>query len=359
MENKDILKLVVLIAVGIMVGGMFAPALFFPSGNSGNGDTSGDTISGVVQFNGSIRTYEPVLLVSGSIPDSLKNELLLDKRVTGITPSSGGILINLSSRDAVYPIANNLSEQGISSASVANVILPSSVEMSLMNGSKINVFASGAIQITTQPYVDTDTEVVVRMSGSAQNGRLISYTSPIILADYVNVSVNGTIQSILEKQYKFSIPWESREQVNASTYANAHYDRADYISFPQGLSVEQITQMAKLPYITYITDVSATVNESFADKSKLQSDFGNITIVFPDSTLVINSNDSVSLPYNGSLLNSYVVELPSSVDGYNLPNKSFNLSSTNEYSVNESVNVAIVGKGIGDKIVKIDSISID
>jgi hypothetical protein len=164
---------------------------------------------------------------------------------------------------------------------------------------------------------------------------------------------------MLGKQYKFIVPWESRGQIDVSSYSNASYDRADYISFPQGLTVLDITEKVKLPYITYITDFSATVNSSFTDKSKVQNDFGNISIVFPDSILVINTHESVDLPYNSTVFNSYMISLPKTISGYSLSGESFNITSTKDFSVNDSVNITIVGKGIGDKIVKIDSISVN
>jgi len=359
MDKKDILKLVVLLAVLVMVGGMFSPALFFGSGKSGDSTSSGDVVSGVLQFNGSIRTYEPVLLTSGQMPEAIKNELSQDKRINSISPSASGYLINLSSRDAVFPVADYLSKRGINTTTVANVILPSSVDLTLANGSKMEIFASGAVQLITEPFVDTDTMVVVRMSASAQNGRLIKYSTPEILSDYLDIRAESSISALLGKEYSYTIPWESRNDINTSMYQNASYEKADYISFPGGLSVSEITEMAKLPYVTYITDVSATVNDSFANRSMVEQDFGNISIVYPDSALTVITNDALSLPFNGSVLNSYLVEVPGTVNGYSLDTTSYNLSSSNEYSVNDTVNVTIIGRGIGNRVVRIDSVTLD
>lgn len=361
MDRKDLLKIVVLVGTAIMVGSMLAPGLL-RFGLPGSGPVAGEILSGIAVFNGTIRTYEPFLVVTGQLPESVKNKLLLDEGVRSVNPSSEGHVINVTTRDDVYPVAQLLKKDNIESTTVANIILPVSVELKLSNGTKTKVVSVGTVQVWTEPLVDVDTTVIVSMVASAQDGRLLSYSSAVLLADKVDVSGNATVVSLLGKEYSFTVPWEKRDQVDEtalkSKYGNASvkFTRNDYVSFPTSLTVAQITDKKNLAYITFISDTGASISKNFTNKTQVLSDFGNITAVFPDSDLRLITNKTVDLPFNSTLLNSYSISLPSSLDGYSLDSKLYQLKLSKDYSVNETVNVTVSGTAIGNRIVKVESI---
>jgi deoxycytidine triphosphate deaminase len=355
MERKDILKAIVLLGTLIMVGSMFAPSLMF--GPTDNGQVSNeDEITGVAQFTGMIRTYEPVLDVTQPMDEALLSKLRTDERVKLITSYSGGYIINTTTRDDVYSLSQYLRENDVVSKSIANIILPPVVELELSNGSKTEVISVGSIRIVSEPLVDTDTDVLVQMIATAKGGRLITPISGKILSKSVDATGIAKISSFEGIHYEFVIPWEERDKVDESAYSQATYTRADYISFPGGLNVLQITQMKDLEYITFISDTGASVNENFTDRNQIKNDFGNISILFPDSNLLIDTNEEISLPYNGSLSYKYIVSLPASVEEYIIDSKNITLKSETKFSLNESINITVRGVAMGDKIVKIDEI---
>jgi hypothetical protein len=355
MERKDIVKAIVLIGTLIMVGSMFAPSLMFSPTNDGP-VSNDEEITGVAEFSGMIRTYEPVLDVTQPMDEALLTKLRTDERVKLITSYSGGYIINTTTRDDVYPLSQYLRENDVASKSIANIILPPLVELELSNGSKSEVISVGTIKIVSEPLVDTDTHVLVQMIATAKGGRLITPISGKILSKSVDATGIAKISSFEGMHYEFVVPWEERDKVDESTYSQATYKRADYISFPGSLSVLQITQMKDLEYITYISDTGASVNENFTDKDQIKNDFGNISIIFPDSNLLIDTNEEVSLPYNGSLSYKYTVSLPASVEEYILDSKNISLKTETKYSLNDSINITVSGVAMGDKIVKIDEI---
>ena len=88
-------KLYTIIGSLVMIGSMFWGIQFLKS--SGQAIPSGSTVSGTTEFNGTIRTYEPFLVVQ-SMPDSLVTAMRGDYRVKSITGGSSGYVINASSR---------------------------------------------------------------------------------------------------------------------------------------------------------------------------------------------------------------------------------------------------------------------
>lgn len=357
MEKKDILKIIVLIGVAVMVGSMFAPSLMFNSSNGTPGQT-GELVTGMAVFNGTIRTYDPFIYVQ-NLPDSVLNEVRLDERVRSVTPDSGGYFINTTTRDDVYPLAQYLKKKGVSPQSVANIILPASLEMELSNGTRIELTSVGAVRVVTEPLVDSDTEVLVQMIATARNGRLESPVSAQILAEAVSVSGNATVSSFEGREYVYTIPWDSRLEIDDSSIpGNVDFERNDYISFASPLSVMQISEKKDLEYITFISDTGASVTENFTDKERIISDFGDISVVFPDSSLKIATNETVSLPYNGTALLMYSVEVPPSIGGYSLDGKTIDIKVENEYSLNQSVDIIVNGTAIGNRIVEIEGIQV-
>ena len=361
MNREDLTKVAIFALAAIMIGGMFYGIQFNQQNN--NALPPGTVVNGMTVFNGTLRTYEPFLVVGSNVSDSVIAGLRTDERVKAVTSEVGGYLINTTTRDDVFPLAEYLNSQGISSNTLADVIMPTDIEVKLANGTEINASTVllGSVKVIAEPLVDTDSDVSVRMIAMVQGGDLVSYSSATMLSGSVLVPVNATVLSLEGKKYGFVVPWSERAAVDEKSLdasygaGNVAFDRNDYISFPGGLGVVQIAEKKNLPYITFITDTGASVNESFADESRVMNDFGNITVVFPDSGLSIVTNSTVNLSYNGTVLYSYLVELPQEAGGYSIPGGSVTLDTGREYAANDSVSVVVNGTTIGSRMVRINS----
>ena len=363
MKREDLLKIVVIIGAVVMIGSMFAPAILTGSWSL-KLSPKAEVATGITLFNGTIRTYEPILVVTDQIPDSLLAQLRMDERVKMVTSSSSGYLINVTARDEVYSLSQLLKANGIRPLTIANIIMPSSVDITLSNGSIVKASSSGTVQLWTEPLVDVDSEVQVRMTASETGGQLVNYQSPVLLAEKVAVSGNATITFLDGIEHEFIVPWEQRDQVKEtslrSSFGNSSvvYTRNDYVSFSPALSVQQIPEKKQLSYVTYISDTSASVASNFTDKSKVISDFGNTSVVFPDSGLEITTNESPGLPFNETVKYRYIISLPSQIDGYSPENSTLQISSGRKFGLNESVQIEINGTAIGKVIVETDNVKV-
>ena len=120
-----------------------------------------------VEFKGSIRTYEPFLFIPSSIPLSgtLMDEIRNLSGVVQLSERQGGTLIELETRDDVYPVALALKKRNITTYTLANIAAPRDVHAILENGQVLNVtMASVAIKAETIPLIPLDNEVVVTMT---------------------------------------------------------------------------------------------------------------------------------------------------------------------------------------------------
>jgi hypothetical protein len=344
----------------IMVGSMFWGIQFLQN-QPGDTATAG-TASGTTEFNGTIRTYEPFLVVL-SMPDSLATSLRNDARVKAVTGGSSGYIINASSREDVYSLAQDLRAQNVSSSAIANIILPAKLDIRYVNGSEESVDGTGSIGIWTEPFVDIDGEVTVRMTAVTSAGSLVSYSSPVIVSKDVSFAANATVASLTGKEYSFMVPWENRTSVDeaalSALYGNgsAAYSRNDFISFQPALTVSEITARRALPYITFISDTGASVSGNFTDMALVMSDFNGTNVTFPQSELKITTNESVNLSYPGSVAYGYVVSLPSEAGGYSLGAAApVQLSLPDQYEVNGTISVIVSGTAMGGRIVSITGI---
>lgn len=361
MNKEDIMKIAIFVLAAIMLGGMFYGIQF----NQQNKTTvQGTVASGGAEFNGTLRTYEPFLVIGSNVSDSVIQELRGDDRVKSVTSEAGGYLINTTTRDDVFQVAGYLNGKGISSETIANVIMPSYIQVKLANGSTLNASTAmlGSVRVMAEPLVDIDSDVSVKMIAIVQGDTLVSYSSAAVESTDVSVPANATIVSLEGKRYGFTIPWSGRAGIDERSLeaaygaGNVAYGRNDYISFPGGLSVAQIAEKKGLPYITFISDTGASVDANFTNETRVAEDFGNITVSFPDSSLGIVTNSSLDLGYNGTALYSYVAALPQQAGDYSISDSTIGFDAYREYGVNDSVMIIVNGTAIGNRIVKINAI---
>jgi len=361
MNKEDIMKIAIFVLAAIMMGGMFYGIQF----NQQNKTTvQGTVASGGAEFNGTLRTYEPFLAVGSNVSDSVIAELRGDDRVKSVTSEAGGYLINTTTRDDVFQVAEYLSGKGISSDTIADVIMPSYIQVKFANGSSVNASTAmlGSVRVMAEPLVDIDSDVSVKMIAIVQGDTLVSYSSATLVSTDVSLPANATIVSLAGKRYGFTIPWSERAKIDAKSLGarygagNVEYGRNDYISFPGGLTISQIAEKKGLPYITFISDTGASVEENFSDEAQVASDFGNTTVAFPDSSLGIVTNSSVDLGYNGTGLYSYIAALPQQLGDYSMAAGTISFDAYKEYGVNDTAMIIVNGTAIGNRIVKINAI---
>jgi len=360
MENSKKIIILLILTV-VMVGGMFWGIQF--GKNAGN-TTNDQVSSGTTSFNGTIRVYDPILLITSEISDALLTKLRNDERVKAITEYPSGRILNITTREDVFPLAEMLRTNGVKTQGVANIVLPGSISVRFGNGTVINVSTQsiGSVKAITEPLVDADNEVPVSMMAIVVGNGLVDYGSPTINSSIVTIHGNATVISMQGREYVFMIPWEKRSELDIALlqekYGNESIDfsKNDLVTFPNKLTVPQITEKRKLLYITYISDTSASVTWNFTNKEAMTSDFGNVTVAFPDSVLKIVTNDTVSLPYNGSSLFSYSVLVPPQINGFSLKSAEIPLKVEKELSINQSVEITINGLAIGNTVVSINGI---
>ncbi|MBI5227983.1 hypothetical protein HY988_05330 [Candidatus Micrarchaeota archaeon] len=352
MQKSDIIKIVVLlIAVG------FITELFFFGGGQLDflkGNSAAQNFTGSVIFNGTIRTYEPYLILPSNTSVAVLDDLKKQPGFVDVRSQGNYLLIQTETRDDVFPLATYLLKKDIIPFALANVALPSSLELS--NGAKkVNVSTnSGIVSIQAIPYLDSGSDVTVSMIVvAAADGQFLGYGSPNILIETIKVPLNATISSLDYLVYTYEIPWASRNSLpNLSAYV-VQYTRRDSVIFASPLPVDKILLLKQLPYIVYIDDNSAQINETFTDMDKVQSDFSNTTLMFPSSDLIIRTNQTLSLNFSSSTTYSYTLQLPESANGYLLPVKNLSVIRSTKYPVGGTIELVLTGPAIGNKLLSV------
>ncbi len=360
MEKSDMLKIITIIGALVMIGSIIAPGLVFNPNNGNNNGNSGQILNGIAEFNGTIRTFEPILIVQSQLSQSVIDELKSEESVKSVNPIADGYLINTTTRDDVFLLAESLRLKGIDSWAYASIIMPASITVKLDNGSNVNVDSSGAVRILTLPLVDIDSEVPIRMSATIQDGVLLRYSSPVMLTQNVQIIGNASVGSFIGSESTFMVPWENRTLIDSAKleqeYGNTTFKRNDFVTFPVKLTIAEMAGKNTLPYVTYISDTSVSVLANFTDKNLLRDDFGNVSIVFPDSELRVLSDKNISLPYNNTVKYIHLVTINGSVAGYDINSQNIQLTLDKKYNEGEQVQLSINAVAIGNKVVKIGSV---
>ncbi len=346
MDKKLIGQIIVVAVVLLFIFSSFGPGGWQPASPV----VGGENISGSILFNGTIRTYEPIIGISGNISQSVIDELRVTEGVMNIRPGQEGYIIDTETRDDVYPIAALLRSKNVSCVSVANIAAPSVMRLQFATKT-LNVTSSGLVKVLTEPLVDAGETVTVSMVGISKNNLLIDYHSAFIVLQEVQLQLDGKVESVNSKTYIYEIPWEERNSVgNMTEYGKAEYRKIDAMLFDPPLDVNQIVSKKYLSYITYIDSSSAQVLPSFTNKTQVLSDFENVSVVLPSSLLRISTNQSIDLPYEGTVQYSYTLRL-NDPPGYNLTEKLITITSDKEF--NETFVLEVDALASGKKIVSV------
>lgn len=344
--NKKIIMQILVVAAALL----FITSSFNYLGTSREtGTTLGsENISGVVEFNGTIRTYDPFLLVVDNITTAQIDEIRNMAGVKNIRSDAQGYFIDTETRDDVYPIAKELRASNISTLAVANIAAPT--EMQLQFGTQpINVTSQGVVRVATEPLLDAGEDVKVAMIGISNNGYLIDYYSQIIVLESVTLEMDADVLDRNYRTYLYEIPWEDRNIINET----GNYQRKDAIIFNTPLDVGQILTKKQFSYVTYIDSYSAQVLPDFQNRSLVEENFQDVDFTLPPSILV--SNESVDIPYDYSSTYSYNVSL-TAPEGYELSNNVVEVISDSKLKDTIKVNVTAVATG--NRIVSVESVTL-
>jgi|GEM_PF-5193060 len=358
MERQNMINIVIMaVLVVLFLTEIVAFKGTIPTLNLGGASTY--NITGTTMFNGSIRTYDPVLLVPVNTSAEIIDQLKARPEVKSVNIESDGYIIDTETRDDVFPLATYLRSINVSSVSVANIIMPQDLSVLTSNGT-INASASGVVRVMTPPLLDVDNVVSVSMTAIVDNNNnLVDYTNAEIMTQDIAQRFNASIVSLEGKTYSYTIPWANRSLGDLSQYGTVHYNERDSIIFTTPLSVTQTIQKKNISYVTYIGPASADVEQSFTNASQVALDFNDTNYTLPDSQLVITTNSSMEdpyLPYNATVSFTYLVILQNST--YDFGSTPLTVVTDKEYPDNESVSVDIKAVALGDQVVMVTSASI-
>ena len=351
--DKKTMKLLIQIIV-VVIALSFLTEIFYFKGSLPSFDM-GDVvaqknISGTAIFNGTIRTYDPLLAIAKNTSASVLDQLRKREDVKDVQLDQDSYVITPDTRYDVFALASYLRTLNVSSLSIANVVLPQKIEVETANGT-INASSEGVVRIPTEPLVDVDTEVTVSMSATVADGVLISYNAPSIQMQQLSLQLDGTIAQVNSNIYSYAIPWENRT-LDLSSYGDVKYNRVDSVIFKTPLNVTQIMAKKAFPYVTFISADSATVEKDFSNITELETNFADTPYTLPPSTLRITANETPDIPFNATVRYRYMVSTNSTYDFGD-----FTMESDKQYSAGDSVKVGVQATTLGNRILSITSVS--
>lgn len=357
MEKSDMIKILAI----LVVVGFLTEIFYFGIGSRPiqTTESTGINKTGVAVFNGTIRTYDPLLVISVNTSQAVIDQVRLQSGVQNIRLEPDGYVIDTETRDDVFAIASFLRDMNVSSLSIANVAVTDNIPVETATGIENATAMSGVVRVVTEPLLDVDSEVSVYMIAVVNDGILIDYRSAQIMMQPVDIPLEVRIASLDSKTYMYSIPWESRDSLgNMSGYGSASYRRLDTVVFTAPLTVGQIMVKKQFPYITYIDASSAQVEPSFTNVSEIALNFQDVNYTLPASTLVITTMETPDLPFNGTVAYSYRLDLSNSSSQYDFGSIPLVFQTDKEHAVDETLALNVTALVIGDKVVSLKSVSL-
>lgn len=367
MEKKNawIVIVVLLIVAGFITelfyfGGNFTLELPFSGGPAAQ-DAGNSTGSAV--FNGTIRTYDPVLGIPANTSPAVLESIRRMPGVKGVRVQADIALVDTETRDDVYPIAMALKAMNITCLAVANIAMPPEIVVDTPLGPVNATVASPILQLEAEPLMDVDTQVPVAMTAVvSSDGLLLGWYEPRLLASRRSFIANATVASLSNMTFTYEIPWNQRSGLDLSALEYAHaYRQANTVLFSPPLNVTGIIAKRALPYITYIDASSAEVSPSFRDENSLRADFAETNVTFRPSVLTVTGPEfpglrgagGVALNYTPSVRYEYVLILPQAVGGYDIGSRNFTTSTPAPLEVSSTVPLNVTVVALGDRVLSV------
>ncbi|MCI0504094.1 hypothetical protein L0Y65_05290 [Candidatus Micrarchaeota archaeon] len=324
--------------------------------NSGPGPAtpSGQNVSGSAVFNGTIRTYDPMLLLPLDTSQAVIDSLRLHDGVRDIQKQENSYYVTTETRDDVYPIATWLRGMNVTGYAIANVAVSEDIIVDTVSGKITTSMPSGVVRVVTEPLLDADSAVTVSMDVVLRDKAIIDYSSASFTLQAIEALLDAKVVSLDGTSYKYSVPWAERNRLgNVSEYGEAQYQKVDSIIFSPQLTVGQIMVKKQFSYITYIDSGSAQVAPYFDNVTELWANFADTPYTLPASTLVIVTNrtpeldiapDSVRYLYTLSLSDS-----PYDFGAF----EPLQAEGADEYEINSTLKLNVSALALGDRIISI------
>lgn len=363
MERKNII--ISLVVVALVLG--FITELFYFGGSFklpslGSGASAPQNVTGTTMFNGTIRTYNPILEIPANTSQSVIDKLRTMQGVKDIKTQANFDIIETETRDDVYPIAVSLRQMNVSGVlTAANIAVPQDLEVVTDNGT-VNVSTlnlNGIVQVVTEPFVDSGSEVPVYLTVVMQDGVVIDYYGARIMAERNSVTVNATVAELANMTFTYTIPWDGRASMDLAMLnrsgSSYGYKEVNTILFSPQLKVTDVLAKKQLPYITFIDPASAEAAANFSDEAAVRKDFAATNVTFPVSTLVVTARKFPDLGnYTPAVRYSYIIGLPESAGGYSLGNAtSFTMETVSPLDVNSTVPMNVTILAIGPSVLSV------
>ncbi|MEW6036269.1 MAG: hypothetical protein AB1529_06660 [Candidatus Micrarchaeota archaeon] len=356
MDKKQLL----LIGSGLIVLLLVMEPFFFGGGGTRTGPSiqPGRNYTGTTIFNGSIRTYDPYLYLPVDTDQSVISQLRLLEAVSDVRAEQNSYVVQVRTRDDVFPTAAWLMERNVTSYSIANVAVNQGLEVNTSSGFINATVPGGVIRVVAEPLLDAGHEVTVSMVAVVSSGLLIDYSSASLLLQEEQFVMNATVESLEQKIYTYSVPWEERNSLgDLSRLGEASYKKVDSMVFPTPLDISQIMAKKQFSYIIYIDASSAQVEPSFDNLTMLQENFGDTLFMLPDSTLVVRTNGTPDLPYApDSVFYSYRLRLQD--PPYDFGQDTLAYESSVGREINSTVELNVTALVLGDKVLSIKRVSL-
>ncbi|MDD5023196.1 MAG: hypothetical protein PHU63_03440 [Candidatus ainarchaeum sp.] len=358
MKKKDVLKIAALAVIAIFVL-QYASMLDFlnPPKNTEN-----EYYSIITVLSASIDYYERYLYTDNL--DYEKMEWLKSNgMINEITQEQGVYKITLKKKEYVGEIYSLLLNEGIETYANARIILQPDIELDSKSNYSSAYFYTRKIKIEgIVPIFPEGSEIQV-VSQVYILGEQAFQDGPVeIYTENKEIIVNS---KVIDYEYvtEYTVPWEKRNSINlvnlSENYGeeNILFEKQDQIVFSSPLGVsEQIIK--KFDYVEYITADYAIVHPEFSDKEKVKYDFGENTI-FPDSLLIIKSNDSIYGEFSSKNYNLYYSEIYFAEEYYvsdELKNQAFVYDK--QLQINETVEMNANVMCTGNNILEVNELEI-
>ena len=322
------------------------------------GVPAGQNVTGTAVFNGTIRTYDPVMFIPIETNQSVIDKIRLNESVRDIQQQQNAYMITTQTRDDIFPFAAWLREMNVTGYAIANVAVNQQIRVDTASGIQNATVPAGVVRVVTEPMLDADSEVTVSMIAVIQNGALIDYSSASVVLDQVDIVLDTRVDSLDAAVYRYTIPWGERNSIgDLSQYGDGvEYSKVDSIVFKAPLTVGQIMTKKQFPYVVYIDANSAQVEPYFSNVTELETNFADTPFTLPDSTLTITANETPALNYTGIVTYRYTLTPI---------NPQFDFGSTpmvvegpTRYDINSTVQLNITALTLGNRILSIKRVSL-
>lgn len=356
MDKKYIVIVGALIMILVLVLEPLSRGGLFGSSSAGVVLKPGENVTGTTVFNGTLRTYDPILYMD-PIPDqSLVNELRNLPGVLDVKSETNALVVQTETRDDVFPTAAWLNERNITCYAVANIAAGGQIAVQTATGTVNATIYGGVVRVITEPLVDSGEQVAVSMVAVVSSDQVIDYSSASLLLQPEELTLDAEVESLDGVTATYTIPWEERNSLDLSGLEDTEYDKVDSIIFTTPLTVSQVLAKKQFTYITYIDANSAQVESSFDNTTLLETNLQDTPFTLPDSTLVVRAEEEPDLSYSpDSVSYRYTLRLqdvPYQIDDTMV------LETEKEYGVGDTVQVTIEVLVLGDKALSVRYVSL-